>query len=315
MKNKPGFNYLHFTKRERNGIIYLLLTVIVIAVLPNVYPYLQKNDIQEIPDEVKQEIAAIKSKPEKKFTEYDSSGRPGKSYHYVYDNDQENEKFNAALFYFDPNTLTPSGWKKLGVKEKTVQTIMRYLSKGGRFRKPDDIEKIWGMPQKLASALIPYVQIAEEKKLVREYANSGYQPAKSHAASLSVDINESDTTAWKALPGIGSKLSQRIVQFRNRLGGFYSISQVAETYGLPDSVFQKIKPMLTMDGTQVKKMNINTATKDELKEHPYIRYTLAKLIVEYRSQHGPFSEVKDLLNIMAFDRVTLDKLSAYLIVQ
>ena len=306
---------MHFTKRERNGIIYLLLTVIVIAVLPNVYPYLQKNDIQEIPDEVKQVIAAIKSKPEKKFTEYDSSGRPGKSYHYVYDNDQENEKFNAALFYFDPNTLTPSGWKKLGVKEKTVQTIMRYLSKGGRFRKPDDIEKIWGMPQKLASALIPYVQIAEEKKLVREYANSGYQPAKSHAASLSVDINESDTTAWKALPGIGSKLSQRIVQFRNRLGGFYSISQVAETYGLPDSVFQKIKPMLTMDGTQVKKMNINTATKDELKEHPYIRYTLAKLIVEYRSQHGPFSEVKDLLNIMAFDRVTLDKLSAYLIVQ
>ena len=315
MKKKPGFSYLHFTKKERNGIIYLLLSVIVIAVFPSVFPYMHKEDVQFISDEVKQEIAAFKSTPVKKYTDYDSIRRTGRFQRYAYDNEKEDGQVNAAVFYFDPNTLSPSGWKKLGVKEKTVQTIMRYISKGGRFRKPADIEKIWGMPKKLATALLPYVQIVEEKKSEREYNNGSYQPAKRHTVSVSIDINESDTSVWITLPGIGPKLSQRIVQFRNRLGGFYSISQVAETYGLPDSVFQKIKPMLTLDGTQVKKMNINTATKDELKEHPYIRYTLAKLIVEYRSQHGPFSDVKELLNIMAIDQAIFDKLSAYLIVQ
>ena len=318
MKNKSGFSYLHFTKKERNGIIYLLLFVLVIAVFPTVYTYLHKEDLHVIPDEVKQEIAAIKSTPVKKYNDYDdydSIRRTGKFKRYAYENEREDGQVNASVFYFDPNTLSPSGWKKLGVKEKTVQMIMRYISKGGRFRKPADIEKIWGMPQKLATALLPYVQIAEEKQSEREYNNSGYQQAKRHAAAVSIDINESDSSAWIALPGIGPKLSQRIVQFRNRLGGFYSISQVAETYGLPDSVFQKIKPMLKINTAQVKKININAATRDELKDHPYIRYNLANLIVQYRNQHGPFSDVKELFNIMAIDQVIFDKLSAYLIVQ
>lgn len=314
MQNKTGYHYLHFTKKERNGIICLLLTVIVIAVIPAVYPALHKADVQEIPPDVKQGIAVIQSKPVKKYNKYDSSVWTSSRQQYANYEEQGDGRLNTAVFYFDPNTLSESGWKKLGVKDKTVQTIMRYISKGGRFRKPADIEKIWGIPEKLATRLIPYVQIADEKKMNREFNNSGYQPAKRKMTPVNVDINESDTSAWMALPGIGPKLSQRIVQFRNRLGGFYSISQVAETYGLADSVFQKIKPMLTLKAIEVKQININVATKEELKEHPYIRYNLANLIVQYRSQHGPFSSVKDLLNIMAIDQAVLDKLSAYLIV-
>ena len=73
--------------------------------------------------------------------------------------------------------------------------------------------------------------------------------------------------------------------------------------------------MLKINTAQVKKININAATRDELKDHPYIRYNLANLIVQYRNQHGPFSDVKELFNIMAIDQVIFDKLSAYLIVQ
>src|SRR6185437_7375519 len=90
-----------------------------------------------------------------------------------------------------------------------------------------------------------------------------------------IDVNLADTTALISLPGIGSKLAQRIIAFRNKLGGFYSIEQVGETYLLPDSTFQKIKPKLTIVGNNVKQININVASIDEMKAHPYLRYNLA----------------------------------------
>ena len=103
-----------------------------------------------------------------------------------------------------------------------------------------------------------------------------------------IDINTADTSAFISLPGIGSKLAARIVNFRDKLGGFYSIDQVGETFGLPDSTFQKIKQYLKLENTSIKKININTATVDELKAHPYIKYSVANPIIAYRNEHGPF---------------------------
>ena len=80
------------------------------------------------------------------------------------------------------------------------------------------------------------------------------QPAKSYAARYSIiDVNTADTTAFISLPGIGSKLAARIITFREKLSGFYSVEQIGETYGLPDSTFQKIKQYLKLDNASVKK--------------------------------------------------------------
>ena len=127
-----------------------------------------------------------------------------------------------------------------------------------------------------------------------------------------VNINTADTSGFIALPGIGNKLAFRIVNFRDKLGGFYSIDQIGETYGLPDSVFRKIKPFLKLETNLVKKFNINTATKDEMKSHPYIKWNLANAIVEYRNQHGNFSSLEDLKNISLVTTDVFDKIKFYL---
>jgi competence ComEA-like helix-hairpin-helix protein len=127
-----------------------------------------------------------------------------------------------------------------------------------------------------------------------------------------VDINTADTSAFIALPGIGNKLALRIVNFRDKLGGFYSIDQIGETYGLPDSVFRKIKPFLKFETNLVKKFNINTATKDEMKSHPYIKWNLANAIVEYRNQHGNFSSLEDLKKVSLITTEVFDKIKFYL---
>lgn len=221
----------------------------------------------------------------------------------------------GSLFYFDPNTISADGWKKLGLRDKTIATIMNYRNKGGKFKTPGDIKKIWGLPVQDAERLMPYVNITSDSKAtaVRNYSNSfperkQFSNTKTYAP---VNINLSDTSDWIALPGIGSKLSQRIVNFREKLGGFYSIEQVGETFGLPDSVFQKIKPWLQVSG-DIKKIYINSATIEELKAHPYIRYQLGNTILQYRAQHGNYKHITDLKKIMSLDEATYNRLSPYL---
>ena len=128
----------------------------------------------------------------------------------------------------------------------------------------------------------------------------------------SIEINTADTTALIDLPGIGSKLAARIILFREKLGGFYKVDQVGEVYGLQDSIFQKLRPYLKCDNTQIKKIHINNATKEELKIHPYIRWKLADVIVDYRNEHGSFSNIKDLEKIEVIDEETLKRLEAYI---
>jgi len=121
-----------------------------------------------------------------------------------------------------------------------------------------------------------------------------------------------DTTAFISLPGIGSKLAARIINFRDKLGGFYSVEQVKETFGLPDSTYQKIKQYLNLENPSVKKININTATVDELKAHPYIKYILANPIVAYRNEHGLFSKIEDVKKVMVVTEEVYSRIAPYL---
>ena len=234
-------------------------------------------------------------------------------------NKKENDMETAAtptvtLFYFNPNTLDAAGWVKLGIREKTAATIQKYVSKGGRFRTPEDISKIWGLSEADVKKLTPYVRIPKEEKEFSYQPKPSYKKQFEQKKDIRVDVNLAGTSILIALPGIGPGFARRIVNFRTRLGGFYSVEQVSETFGMADSTFQKIKPHLFVQPGDVKKININTATVEELKSHPYIRYNLANVIVNFRKQHGNFATVEDIKKIMILDDETYLKLQPYLTV-
>ena len=166
--------------------------------------------------------------------------------------------------------------------------------------------------------LLPYVTIKKPAKEYEQAQNKVYtEHAPFHAAKTieKIDINLADTTAYIALPGIGSKLSKRIIAFREKLGGFYSIDQVGETYLLPDSTFQKLKAYLLTGNTSVRKININTASVDEMKNHPYLRYNLANAIFQYRQQHGNFNSTDEIKKILIVTDEAYLKVLPYLTVQ
>ena len=333
MPQRPCYNYLfycmwkhfvaeycNFSKKERNGTLTLLGIIIVLIIIPFLFPFFIKQKKYDH-SEFEKQIASLKIRPadttskyRKKFDNDDGNYQPYNQPYERKNTSYSQQEWKGELFYFDPNTIDETGWQKLGVRDKTIATIKNYLSKGGKFYKAEDIKKIWGFDEALADKLIPYIQIekkeyaANEKK--EEYNKPVYEK-KAYTPSA-IDINTTDTTALIALPGIGSKLAQRIITFRDRLGGFNKIEQVGETFLLPDSVFQKIKPRLSLSNASVKQMNINTATLDEFKAHPYIRYAIGNAIVQYRTQHGNFSSVNDLKKIMVVTEEIFNKLLPYI---
>lgn len=224
----------------------------------------------------------------------------------------ESTKRKPDFFYFDPNQINEADWMRLGVKPQTAQTILKYRSKGGRFRKPEDLKNIWGLSPLLAEQLIPYVRIATEPAFGSKAPERIYPDRVIPTSPVMLDINQSDSAAWEALPGIGPALARRIIRFRNMLGGFYCVDQVAETFGLPDSTFQRIRNRLQCRTPELNKIPVNDASLDQLKQHPYIRFAYARKWDAYRNQHGRFRSREELQQALLMPDSVFAKLEHYL---
>lgn len=321
-------DYFTFNKPQRRSIIIALSLIFACLLLRFSYSYFFTEKTVAANETFLQEAARL-TRPDTTQKSYTSNYRSRYSnddneaaYREPYQKSSSGSfKPKGELFPFDPNTLDAAGWKRLGVRDKTIGTIQNYLSKGGRFRQPEDIQRIYGLFPDEAERLLPYVKIApvaaSEKTFARsETGNTVEKPFYKPAPLAIIDVNTADTTAFIALPGIGNKLANRIVNFRNRLGGFHSVDQVAETFGLPDSVFARIKPRLTIaNNATTRLLNINTASADELKANPYIRWNIANAIVQYRQQHGNYTSLDDLKKIVLIDEQLLAKIRLYLTIQ
>ena len=311
--------YFSFTRKERTGILILLALVIIATVLPLCYPLFYRP-LPTNSTWLKQEAVAL-------IQQQNNHAQGAGAHNYTADGSAGVKNTAPGtytppgeLFLFDPNTLSPEGWKKLGLRDRTITTIQRYLAKGGHFYQPGDIGKIWGLHKDEVQRLLPYVRIASRNATKQEELAPRFDRINSYQRSpytippASIDINTADTTAWIALPGIGSRLAARIVLFRERLGGFYSIAQVGETYGLSDSVFRAIQPKLHLGSSTLRQLNINTASIEDLKRHPLIRYNIANAIVQYRNQHSLFTKVEDIKKIVLVTGELFNKLQPYLTV-
>lgn len=293
-------DYLTFNRKDRIGLITLLFLIVIAFILPKLY----KPPFKDSP-------VVIKSL---KIVKDSSTGKMafGSDEQYPIDDPyiSESRGSKSELFDFDPNTVSAIDLQRLGMEKRTIKTLLNYRNKGGRFTKPEDLTKVWGLNPVFYERVKGYIQIPALKTEIT--LNEAMVYTSKPKTLLSVDINVASQADFIALPGIGEKLSARIINFRDKLGGFYSIEQVAETYALPDSTFQKIKPLLRLTSGDIRKINLNQSTKDELKAHPYIRWNLANAIIEYRSQHGNFNKMEDLKAINIIDEATYNKIIPYL---
>lgn len=305
-------DYLRFSRRDRIGMAVLLVILAAVFFLPAI---LSTGSGKTKARADTSWVAAARRLEQHHSADQtrEKNEAPSPYYRYEEAGYQKDRIRTGELFYFDPNTLDAPGWQRLGLRDKTIHTIQNYLAKGGHFRKPEDLKRIYGLFPDEFARIEPYIRISPENQEQPARHTENASPGTFSSKPAPFDINSADTTRLIALPGIGSKLASRIINFRDKLGGFYSVSQVGETYGLPDSTFQKIRPYLQADPGQIRKININTATADELKTHPYIRWQLAKTIIAYRNEHGPFAKIEDIKRIMAITEEVFNKIVPYFV--
>ena len=130
---------------------------------------------------------------------------------------------------------------------------------------------------------------------------------------LIVEVNIADSVLFELLPGIGEKLASRIVRYRERLGGFVSLDQLKEVYGIHDTLFQQIQEHLVLNmGKGLQKVSINSEDYKDLRHHPYISHVTAKILLAYRRTHEKIKDAEELFAINGLDKIEMEKLLPYL---
>jgi competence protein ComEA len=206
-------------------------------------------------------------------------------------------------FYFDPNTATLGELLQQGISIRVCRTILSYRKKGGKFSKPEDLKKIYGLSPGMYSDLAEYIKIVPEGKTSRD--------RPSHAVER-IELNRADSGMLEALPGIGPVLAKRLVKYRSLLGGYYSTMQIREVYGITDSLFNRIASRLDADTMLLTKLNVNAATEKELARHPYIGKFSAAGIIRYREHVTSISDINELVLNGLIPENKFEKLKKYL---
>jgi len=140
-----------------------------------------------------------------------------------------------------------------------------------------------------------------------------YPVTEKFTAGTVIEINASDTAQLMKIPGIGASFAKKITGYRNSLGGYYRLEQLQEVYGMYAELYEKIIPYLRTDTNKISPVQVNTASLDKLKLHPYINFYQAKAIVEMRKKKGKLENIHELDLLEEFTPEDLERLKHYLV--
>ncbi len=289
------------SKREFNGLLVLLLLIVIINLIPKAYSlwFLADDEVEQ------QEDTHVMSLS-------DSS-----SYHAAASelNEQRRVKTSAPVpFFFDPNTIGILAWQQLGLSSHQAAAILKYRSKGGQFRKVEDLQKMYTISELMYRKLAPYVRISQPKVNRKTFPMPSFRSGAKPKRELKlIEINSADSAKLEEISGIGQAFARRILKYRERLGGFYKKEQLLEVYGLDSLKYEEIKMQVDIDLEKLKRININIAVMEDFKNHPYIRYKQVNAVIQYRKQHGNYSNIADLNKVAILDKETIERMVPYLI--
>ena len=284
--------YFYFSPSEQKGIMLLTLILVLVIFTPFIYRLVKPNT--ELVINIQQ------------FTALDSLDK----------STSKSEDFTTQdPFKFNPNSASSEELKQLGFTDKNIATLQNYLSKGGKIKSADGLKKIYGIDEKLVTKLTPFLLFEKQQ----ENSNSKHvidtlNYTKKEKIQV-LEINTADSFSLVKLYRIGPKLAAKIIAYREKLGGFLNLHQLTEIYGFDEDILYDLQNKIAVDVSKAKRINLNTITEEELKNHPYFKYKLARVITNYRNQHGKYNSYNDLLKIKIINDSILDRIKIYGIVE
>ena len=228
---------------------------------------------------------------------------------------------------FDPNTADSSTLVHLGLKKWQVSNMLKYRAKGGRYRKAEDMKRLYGMTDSMYQALLPYIQI--DTVAIKQYRDS---VRKSQMDSVRTDslpryisqkrdtilnLRTADTTELKKIRGIGSYRARQIVRYRKELGGFVNTEQLREIKALQPLLTDSLQAdsLLShfwIDSIIIVPLQVNSCRAETLERHPYLSFEQAKAVYELRRKKIRLESIEQLRRLDCFTEEELRRVEPYL---
>lgn len=292
--------HFRFNRQERSGVFFFLLIIISLQLgyfwLRN-YPETEKTgDISIIDVEAQAKIDALKGASAKKDS--------------------------FVVFPFNPNYITDYKGYTLGMSVEEIDRLHDFRAQNKYVNSVEDFQKVTQVSDSLLSILSPYFKFPQWTKTRSNSSVANSTPSKEpnntgdvlqNPVNSFVDLNLASAEDLMSVPGIGPKLSERIVKFRDLLGGFLADEQLLDVYGLEPEVVQRALLKFTViSKPNIEKINLNKATVEEMARLAYIRYKVAKGISDYREAHGGIDSFEDLKEVVDFPFDKIDRIKLYL---
>ena len=217
---------------------------------------------------------------------------------------------------FDPNTVDSMTLLHLGFKPWQAKNMLKYRAKGGKYRKKEDLKKLYGMTDSMYLALTPYIYIKDsivvDSARIDSVRTDTLPKWKSTKKDTILNLRTADTTELKLIRGIGSYRAKMIVRYREQLGGYAQVEQIMEARGMDKVIADSILPHFYIDSVVVNKIPINHIRPEVLQRHPYLNFEQAKAIYEYRRKHIRIKSAEELKKIKGLSPTDIEKILIYL---
>ena len=208
--------------------------------------------------------------------------------------ERQQEVVELHPFPFNPNTLTEDEWKKIGLTDRQIRNIMNYQAKGGKFYSKNDFAKLYTISEEDFAQLEPFIVLPEisrgtsNKSASKKQENQQFEekPKPEKKPIPIVELNTVDSTTLVELPQIGPYMAMRIIEFRDKLGGFIDKEQLRDVKGMDSARFATIQTYINIGEAETRKIDINRADFKALVHHPYLNYEQVKRIFNQREKRG-----------------------------
>ena len=297
-------DFFYYSKSERRAVFALSFLIVCLLVAILLAPEKETVIVEEsLAENVRTETDKVEADSFQRVVEHREKKAVIKK--------TETPSRKVVLAPFDPNLADSIELLDLGLSPYVARNVLRYREKGGRFRTPESFARIYGLTEEQFETLRPYIRISEsfrQKTDTLTYVRRDtFVVVYKYPKGTLVDVGVADTTELKKIPGIGSGISKAIVGYRNRLGGFYSLEQLREVRFVTPEMMEWFK----LDSISIRPLPVNRAGLDRLRNHPYLNFYQAKVILEHRKKHGEIKSLSQLSLYEEFTEKDLKRLSAY----
>ncbi|MDR3365372.1 MAG: helix-hairpin-helix domain-containing protein [Prevotellaceae bacterium] len=296
-------DWLNFSKGERRGVLLLGGLLLLLLLAPPAYraflrPKFTDSDISQL----RRHADRLNEAAQAQFDQLQESAL-----------EKRPPRREDKIFRFDPNTISTDSLTLLGFSPKQAAAIVRYRERGGRFRTANDFLKLGVITEKQKKRLQPVIDIAPAaaKSAYRADTMRYVREKPEAVAAQPVELNAADTALLRTLPGIGKYFAQKIVEYREQLGGYTSVEQLLEIKNFGSERIQRLADRVSVDTSLVRKLTLSEEDLELMRRHPYLGAYAARGVAQYAKRKGSALTLDEALKNNLITSLQAEKLKAY----